>query len=118
MENNEVFETQEETTNETEEVVNEEVAVEPEEEETSEETGDGLGKLIILGAGLAVAGAIYGTVKGAKWLGKKITEKARRHKTKKENKEVLEQVEEVLVKDAETEPMDVDVPQFHTIDAD
>lgn len=119
MENNEVFETLEETTNETEEVVNEEEEVEEtEDDETSEETGEGLGKLVIVGAGLAAAGAVYGLVKCVKWVGKKATEKARRHKMKKENKEVLDKVEETLVNDAETEPMDVDVPQFHTIDAD
>lgn len=119
MENNEVFETLEETTNETEEVVNEEEEVEEtEDDETSEETGEGLGKLVIVGAGLAAAGAVYGLVKCVKWVGKKATEKARQHKMKKENKEVLDKVEETLVKDAETEPMDVDVPQFHPIDAD
>lgn len=117
MENNEVFET-ETTAIETEEVVNEEEEVTESEEETSEETGEGLGKLVIVGAGLAAAGVVYGIVKGAKWVGKKVTEKARKHKTKKENKEVMEQIEEVLVKDAETEPMDVEVPQFHPIDAD
>ena len=77
MENNEVFETLEETTNETEEVVNEEEEVEEsEDDETSEETGEGLGKLVIVGAGLAAAGAVYGLVKCVKWVGKKATEKA------------------------------------------
>lgn len=111
MENNEVFETLEETTNETEEVVNEE---EEEEEEVTDESGNGLA-LAILGAGLAGAAVVYGTVKGVKWLCRKAVKKARKHKKVKENQEQLTQT---LEADAKEEPMDVKVPEIKPINAD
>lgn len=119
MENNEVFETLETATNETEEVVNEEEVmneeVHTEPVEVDPEAAKAFGELIVIGTGFVVAGAIYGIVKVAKWTAKKVVNMARKHKTRKENEELIRNV---LEADAEETPLDVEVPEFKSIDAD
>ena len=115
MENNEILETTEVTTNEetTEEVVNE--ATQNQTEEVNPELAKAIGELIVVGAGFAIVGTAYVVVKGVKWVAKKVVNLARGHKIKKENEELLTKV---LEADAKEVPLDVDVHEFKTVDAD